>query len=204
VEGNGPLGVWLPFPRSEEAFVRRICVYCGSRSGRGAGYTEAAAALSDALCNRQLGLVYGGASVGMMGTVADGVLARGGEAIGVIPESLVSKEVAHQGLSELIVTPDMHERKKVMADRADGFIAMPGGLGTLEELFEILTWAQLRFHAKPCGLLNVNGYYDPLVAFLDNAVTEGFIRPDHRGLLKVADDPATLLETLGFPAPEPR
>ena len=184
--------------------MKRICVYCGSRSGLGAAYTEAAAALADALCNRDLGLVYGGASVGMMGTVADGVLARGGEAIGVIPESLVSKEVAHQGLNELVVTPDMHERKKVMADRADGFIAMPGGLGTLEEIFEILTWAQLRFHAKPCGLLNVNGYFDPLVAFLDNAVAEGFIHPDHRALLRVADEPGTLLGTLGFEAPAPR
>lgn len=176
--------------------MKRICVYCGSRSGQGAGYTEAASRLADALCDRNLGLVYGGASVGVMGTVADGVLARGGEAIGVIPESLVRKEVAHQGLSELIVTQDMHERKRVMAERADGFIAMPGGLGTLEELFEILTWAQLRFHAKPCGLLNVNGYYDSLVAFLDNAVTEGFVHPDHRALLKVADEPGILLGML--------
>ena len=177
--------------------MKRICVYCGSRSGQGSGYTEAAEALADALCERNLGLVYGGASVGVMGTVADGVLARGGDAIGVIPESLVRKEVAHQGLSELIVTPDMHERKRVMAERAEGFIAMPGGLGTLEELFEILTWAQLRFHARPCGLLNINGYYDSLVAFLDNAVAEGFIHPDHRALLKVADEPGMLLEMLG-------
>lgn len=184
--------------------MKRICVYCGSRSGRGTGYTEAAAALADALCARDLGLVYGGASVGVMGTIADGVLAHGGEAIGVIPESLVRKEVAHQGLSELIVTPDMHERKRVMAERADGFIAMPGGLGTLEELFEILTWAQLRFHAKPCGLLNINGYFDSLVAFLDNAVTEGFIHPDHRAMLKVAGEPGMLLETLGFSASQPR
>lgn len=183
--------------------MKRICVYCGSRSGRGAGYSEAASALADALSSRDLGLVYGGASVGIMGTIADGVLARGGEAIGVIPESLVRKEVAHQGLSELIVTPDMHERKRVMAERADGFIAMPGGLGTLEELFEILTWAQLRFHAKPCGLLNVNGYFDSLVAFLDNAVAEGFIHPDHRAMLKVTDEPVMLLEALGFKANEP-
>lgn len=180
--------------------MKRICVYCGSRSGQGTGYTGAAAALADALCDRGLGLVYGGASVGIMGTVADGVLAGGGDAIGVIPESLVRKEVAHQGLSELIVTPGMHERKKVMAERADGFIAMPGGLGTLEELFEILTWAQLRFHNKPCGLLNINGYFDSLVAFLDNAVTEGFIHPDHRAMLKVAEEPGMLLEALGFSA----
>lgn len=198
------LGYGCVFPGSEEVRVNRVCIYCGSRSGRGSDYTEAAAALADALCDRDLGLVYGGASVGMMGTVADGVLARGGEAIGVIPESLVSREVAHQGLSELLVTPDMHERKKVMAERADGFIALPGGLGTLEEIFEILTWGQLRFHAKPCGLLNVNGYFDSLVAFLDNAVSEGFIHPDHRALLKVADEPGMLLGMLGFEAPSPR
>ena len=181
--------------------MKRICVYCGSRSGHGTGYSEAAAALADALYARNLGLVYGGASVGVMGTVADGVLAHGGEAIGVIPESLVRKEVAHQKLNELIVTPDMHERKRVMAERADGFIAMPGGLGTLEELFEILTWAQLRFHTKPCGLLNVNCYFDSLVAFLDNAVGEGFIHPDHRAMLKVAQEPGMLLDALGFHVP---
>lgn len=164
---------------------------------------DAARFLAEALCDRNLGLVYGGASVGVMGAIADGVLAGGGDAIGVIPESLVRKEVAHQGLTELVVTPDMHERKKVMADRADGFIAMPGGLGTLEELFEILTWSQLRFHTKRCGLLNVNGYFDALIAYLDHAVSEGFIHPDHRAMLHVSDTPEVLLDALGFEANKP-
>lgn len=182
--------------------MKRICVYCGSRSGHDGAYIEAARALADALSERGLGLVYGGASIGMMGAVADGVLARGGEVIGVIPQALMHKEVAHADLDELVVTEGMHERKQTMVRRSDGFIALPGGLGTLEELFEILTWAQLRFHAKPCGLLNVNGYFDHLVAFLDSAVEQGFINPEHRAMLRVAETPAMLLDALGFPAPE--
>lgn len=173
-----------------------ICVYCGSRTGHGPGYAEAARELGRALAEQGLGLVYGGASIGMMGTIADEVLAAGGRVIGVIPEALQQKEVAHAGLTELLVTADMHERKRLMAERADAFIALPGGLGTLEELFEILTWGQLRFHAKPVGLLNTLGYYDDLVRFLDGTVSEGFVHPRHRAMLKVGDTPRGLLEQL--------
>ncbi|MGM0450241.1 MAG: TIGR00730 family Rossman fold protein [Pseudomonadota bacterium] len=173
-----------------------VCVYCGSRTGHDDAYAEAARQLGRALAENGLGLVYGGASIGMMGLVADSVLAEGGQVIGVIPESLQQKEVAHEGLTELLVTADMHERKRLMADRADAFIAMPGGLGTLEELFEILTWGQLRFHAKPIGLLNTRGYYDDLIRFLDGTVSEGFVHPRHRAMLRVSDTPRGLLEQL--------
>lgn len=173
-----------------------VCVYCGSRTGHDGAYAEAARQLGGALADRGLGLVYGGASIGMMGLVADTVLAGGGPVIGVIPESLQQKEVAHEGLTELLVTGDMHERKRLMAERADAFIAMPGGLGTLEELFEILTWGQLCFHAKPVGLLNSRGYYDDLVRFLDGTVSEGFVHPRHRAMLNVADEPGVLLDRL--------
>ncbi len=178
--------------------MANVCVYCGSRTGHSGDYAEAARKLGSALAERGLGLVYGGASIGMMGLVADAALAGGGQVIGVIPESLQQKEVAHEGLTELLVTADMHERKRVMAERSDAFIAMPGGLGTLEELFEILTWGQLRFHAKPIGLLNTNGYYDDLIRFLDGTVSEGFVHPRHRAMLTVSQTPEDLLNALGL------
>ncbi|XOZ32352.1 TIGR00730 family Rossman fold protein [Halomonadaceae bacterium KBTZ08] len=176
--------------------MNSICVYCGSRAGNGDGYEAAARALGQAMARQGLGLVYGGASIGMMGLIADEVLAAGGAVTGVIPRSLQEKEVAHEALTELLVTTDMHERKRLMAERADAFIAMPGGLGTLEELFEILTWGQLRFHTKPIGLLNTRGYYDDLIRFLDATVSEGFVHPRHRGMLRVDDTPEALLERL--------
>lgn len=163
--------------------MQSVCVYCGSSAGRQAEYRQGARELADALVDRGIRLVYGGASVGLMGEMADQVLARGGKAIGVMPQGLVDREVAHQGLSELKVVGSMHERKAMMAELSDGFIAMPGGLGTLEELFEILTWSQLGIHQKPCGLLNVRGYYDGLLGFLNLAVSEQFIRSRHRQLL---------------------
>ena len=176
--------------------MKRICVYCGSSRGRRPEYEQAARQLGEALLERELGLIYGGASVGIMGAVADTLLAGGGEAIGVIPEALAIKEVAHEHLSEQHIVATMHERKALMADLADGFIALPGGWGTLEEIFEALTWAQLGFHEKPCGLLNVAGYYDQLAAFLEQAFDEQFVRPVYRELLLLAEQPAELLERL--------
>ncbi len=173
--------------------MKRICVYCGSRSGKRPEYTQAAHLLANELILRGIGLVYGGAHVGIMGQLADAVLAKNGEVIGVIPEDLVTKEVAHYGLTELKIVGSMHERKSLMADLADGFIALPGGLGTLEELFEILTWAQLGLHRKPCGLLNIDGYYDGLVAFLDHAVDEQFVKPVDRSMLLIEQQPQRLL-----------
>jgi uncharacterized protein (TIGR00730 family) len=151
--------------------------------------------LGEALVERGCELVYGGADVGLMGEVADTVLKAGGIVRGVIPESFADK-VSHQGLTELRVVPSMHERKKIMFDLSDAFIALPGGFGTLEEVAEVLTWAQLGLHAKPCGLINVNGYFDPLLSFLDGAVAKGFMRPEHRRMLLVADEPAGLLEQM--------
>ncbi|MCP1677102.1 uncharacterized protein (TIGR00730 family) [Natronocella acetinitrilica] len=174
--------------------MKNVCVYCGSSPGRQPTYADAANSLGRLLAEREIGLIYGGARVGIMGMVADAVLAHGGRAVGVIPESLMQKELAHQGLAELHVTTSMHERKMMMADLSDGFIAMPGGVGTLEEIFEAWTWAQLGFHRKPCGLLNVAGYYDHLSVFLDHTVTEQFVRERHRGQLMVETDPATLLD----------
>lgn len=178
--------------------MQSICVYCGSRVGHGDAYGQAARQLGRALAEQGLELIYGGAAIGMMGLIADQALAAGGAVTGVIPEALKQKEVAHAGLTELLVTADMHERKRLMAERADAFIAMPGGLGTLEELFEILTWGQLRFHAKPIGLLNTSGYYDDLVRFLDGSVTEGFVHPRHRAMLTVDATPEGLLERLSL------
>ena len=174
--------------------MKRVCVYCGSSPGRRADYGAAGRVLGDEIARRDLGLVYGGASVGVMGVVANAVLERGGEVIGVIPESLATRELAHAGLSELVVVTSMHERKARMADLSDGFIALPGGWGTLEELFEALTWAQLGMHEKPCGLLNVAGYFDHLFRFLDYAVEEQFVRDAHRAMLLMEDDPAALLD----------
>jgi hypothetical protein len=174
--------------------VKRVCVFCGSSEGRSPVYAEAARMLGRTLAERGLGVVYGGGSVGLMGVVADAALAAGGEVVGVIPRALQLRELGHAGLTALHVVGSMHERKAKMAELADGFVAMPGGMGTLEELAEILTWAQLGVHAKPCGLLDVAGYYAPLVSFLDHAVVEGFLRAEHRRILVVARDPGSLLE----------
>jgi uncharacterized protein (TIGR00730 family) len=173
--------------------MSRLCVFCGSNEGARPEYAAAARALGREIATQGLGLVYGGASVGLMGIVADAALEAGGEVIGVIPESLWQKEIAHRGLTELRVVASMHERKAQMADLSDGFIALPGGIGTLEELFEVWTWSQLGLHAKPVALLNVADYYTPLIRFLDSAVAERFLRPEHRRVLLVDSDPATLL-----------
>jgi uncharacterized protein (TIGR00730 family) len=182
--------------------IKNLCIYCGSRAGRLESYADAARALAESLVKRDIGLVYGGASVGIMGIVADHVLQLGGRAVGVIPESLMRREIAHDGLTELHVTPSMHARKMLMAELSDGFIALPGGIGTLEEIFEVWTWAQLGLHQKPCGLLNVEGYYDPLRNFLDHTVAEQFVQPDIRAMLIVASEPEALLERfLAYRAP---
>jgi uncharacterized protein (TIGR00730 family) len=181
--------------------MRRICVFTGSNSGARAAYADAARELGTLLASRGIGLVYGGGRVGLMGTVADAVLAAGGEAIGVIPEALVAKEVAHTSLTRLHVVGSMHERKALMADLADAFLAMPGGWGTLEEFFEVITWAQLGLHRKPCGLLNVEGYFDGLLAFLDHSIRERFVRVENAALLAVAAAPAELLDRLGSMRP---
>jgi len=174
--------------------LQNICVYCGSNPGRAPVYLEQAQAFGRELARRDIGLVYGGADVGLMGAVADATLAAGGRVIGIIPESLRSKEMAHLGLTELHVVKSMHERKTLMAQKSDGFVALPGGAGTFEEIFEVWTWAQLGFHSKPCGLLNVAGYYDQLAGFLDHAAESGFMRAEHRATLMVESDPATLLD----------
>ncbi len=174
--------------------IKNICVYCGSSSGKNPAYSHAASALAKVMCERGIGLVYGGAAVGVMGVVADAVLAAGGEAIGVIPRSLAVKEVAHSKLTELHVVSSMHERKAMMAELSDGFVALPGGWGTLEEIFEILTWAQLGFHEKPCGLLNIEGYYDHLISFLENAFEQEFVNRLCRPMLIEAGDPGVLLD----------
>ncbi len=176
--------------------MNKICVYCGSSLGKSPVYAQAARALAEEMAKRGIGLVYGGASVGIMGTIADTVLAAGGEVVGIIPQALVEKEVSHHGLTELKVVASMHERKATMAELSDAFIALPGGLGTLEELFEVLTWAQLGFHQKPCGLLNVGNYYDKLSAFLDHAVEQAFVKGIHRDMLLVESAPKTLLEQM--------
>ena len=174
--------------------MKAICVYCGSRPGRRQDYAAGAKALADALVRRDLQLVYGGASVGIMGLLADAVLELGGEAIGVIPESLLKKEIAHDRLTDLHVTQSMHQRKTLMAELSDGFVALPGGIGTLEETFEIWTWAQLGFHRKPVGLLNIAGYFDALVKQIDRAVEEGFVNPAHRQMFAVEAEPEVLLQ----------
>lgn len=185
--------------------MRRVCVFLGSNAGRRPDYTQAAVALGTVLAREGIGLVYGGASVGLMGALADAALAAGGEVTGVIPQRLVEKEVAHHGLSDLRVVGSMHERKALMAQLSDAFVALPGGAGTLEELFEMWTWAQLGSHAKPCAVLNVAGYYDRLLGFLDHAAAEGFMRAAHRDMLLVADDPGGLLDRLrAYRAPDVR
>ena len=176
--------------------MKRSCVFCGSARGVRPDYAAAARKLGAMLASRRLTLVYGGGCVGLMGELANSVLDAGGEVVGVIPRSLVEMEVAHTGVTELHVVDSMHERKALMADLSDGFVALPGGLGTLEELFEVLTWAQLGLHEKPCGLLEVAGYFQHLIAFLEQAVEERFLREAHRGLLLVENCPAALLDRL--------
>ncbi|WP_406701169.1 TIGR00730 family Rossman fold protein [Singulisphaera sp. Ch08] len=159
-------------------------------------YADAAQRVGSAIATNRLGLVYGGGRVGLMGVVADATLAGGGPVVGVIPDPLATKEVAHRGVTELIVVPGMHERKAKMAERAAGFLTLPGGVGTLEEFFEIITWAVLGLHRKPIGILNVDGYFDSLLAFLDDSVAQGFVRPAHRELMVVSDNPETLVANL--------
>ena len=173
--------------------IQCICVYCGSSEGRDEAYARQARQLGQSLAERSIMLVYGGAKVGLMGILADATLDAGGSVIGVMPQALVDKEKAHGGLSKLHVVGSMHERKALMAELADGFIALPGGAGTLDELFEVWTWGQLGFHGKPCGLLNAASYYDPLRTFLDHAVSEGFIRACHRDMLIFANTAEELL-----------
>jgi uncharacterized protein (TIGR00730 family) len=174
----------------------RLCVFCGSNAGQDPVYLETARSQGEALAKNGIELVYGGASVGLMGAVADAVLGSGGHVIGVMPQALVDKEIAHTSLSDLRVVGSMHERKALMAELADGFIALPGGLGTFEELFEVWTWAQLGYHKKPCALLNVAGFYDKLAHFLDDVVERGFVKPVHRAMLIVKDEPAALIEAI--------
>lgn len=173
--------------------MQRICVYCGSNTGVHTDYADAARALAEVLVQHEFELVYGGAAKGIMGILAEAVLELGGKVHGVIPKFLEGKEMAHTGLTELHVVASMHERKSMMAALSDGFIAMPGGFGTLEELVEILTWGQLRFHDKPCGLLNVRNYFDSLLAYLDHAQKEGFLRAENRAMLLSDSDAAGLI-----------
>ncbi len=181
--------------------MRRICVYAGSNPGNDPAFAAGARALATAMADRGVGLVYGGGKVGLMGVLADTMLERGGEAIGVMPQALIAREIGHRGLTELKVVGSMHERKALMAELSDAFAAVLGGIGTLEELIEVYTWSQLGLHDKPMGLLNVRGYYRPLAALLDHAVQEGFLRAEHRAALHVAETPEELLER--FAAWEP-
>ena len=174
--------------------MQRVCVFAGSNNGGQAEYRAAAQELGHALVQRHVGLVYGGARVGLMGALADAVLAARGNVTGVIPKALVAKEVAHDGLSDLRIVGSMHERKRIMMDLADGFIALPGGWGTLEEFFEVLTWAQLGLHQKPCGLLNVRGFFDGLLSFIDHSIDECFVRRENRPMVIVSNTPIGLLK----------
>ncbi len=178
-----------------------VCVYCGSRHGARPAYTEAARALGRAIGSRGWQLVYGGGNVGLMGEVADAVLASGGRVVGVIPESLMQREVGHTGLTELHVVPTMHQRKQMMAERADAFIALPGGIGTLEELYEVWTWRQLGYHRQPIGLLNIDGFYDTLLAFMQQTVDEGFLSAQQLAAVEVGTDPVDMLLRLAQAAP---
>ncbi|MBF2051386.1 MAG: TIGR00730 family Rossman fold protein [Leptolyngbya sp. IPPAS B-1204] len=179
-----------------------ICVFCGSSFGIRPAYRHAAQAMGTALVERGIGLVYGGGQVGLMGLVADTVMAAGGEVIGVIPKFLAEKEIAHSGLTQLHLVDSMHERKALMADLADGFIALPGGYGTLEEFCEVLTWTQLGLHQKPHGLLNVEGYYDHLIRLFDHALSEEFVRPQHRSIVLTAATPEQLLDQFAAYRPQ--
>ena len=183
--------------------MKRICVFCGSSDGARATYKDAARRLGVALARRGIALVYGGGRVGLMGTVADAVMAEGGDVVGIIPHALVIRETAHQGVTDLRVVNSMHERKALMAQLSDAFISLPGGMGTIEETCEMLTWAQLGIHHKACAMLNIDGYFDPMLAFFDRGVVEGFIRPEHRALLVEGRDPENLLDLLGAYEPPP-
>jgi uncharacterized protein (TIGR00730 family) len=184
--------------------LRRVCVFAGSSVGARPGYMEAARELGRVVAVRQLGLVYGGSNVGLMAALADAALATGGEVIGIIPHALAAKEVAHTGLTELCVVDSMHERKAQMAKLADAFVALPGGLGTLDELFEMLTWAQVGLHSKPVGLLDVGGYYQPLLQHIEHAIVEGFIPRRDGDLILKRDEPGLLLDALEAYRPAPR
>lgn len=174
----------------------RICVYCGSSAGKKPLYRRAAQELGHLLARENIGLVFGGGSVGLMGAVADAVVEKGGEVIGVIPEALARLEVAHEGVSKLHIVQDMHERKALMASLSDGFVAMPGGIGTMEELFEVWTWLQLGMQDKPCALYNVGGFFDQLKSFLDWITEQGFLKQEHRNLLFESDDPAAIIQSI--------
>jgi uncharacterized protein (TIGR00730 family) len=176
--------------------MKRICIFCGSSAGSRPEYRAATEELGTELARRNIGLVYGGGNVGLMGVLADAVLGAGGEVIGVIPENLMAREIGHNGLTKLHVVRSMHERKALMGDLSDAFVALPGGFGTLEEFCEVVTWTQLGLHAKPCGILNVLGYYTPLLAMLDHAVEERFLKPENRGLVLARDSVAGLLQAL--------
>jgi uncharacterized protein (TIGR00730 family) len=176
--------------------MKRVCIFCGSNVGARPSYAASARAIARLLAARGIGIVYGGGNVGLMGVIADAALEAGGEVIGVIPDGLVARELAHRGLTRLHVVGSMHERKAIMADLSDAFIALPGGFGTFEEFCEAVTWTQLGIHAKPCALLNVDGYYDPLLALFDLGVREQFIRAENRRIVVASDDPSALIEAL--------
>ena len=176
--------------------ITRLCVFCGTNAGARPEYGAAARQLGTLLAAENIGLVYGGASVGIMGELADAVQEGGGHVTGIIPQQLIQKEAAHRGIQDLIVVASMHQRKSQMADLSDGFIALPGGIGTLEGFLEIVTWSQLGIHSKPCGILNIAGYFDALMAFLDHAVEEGFLTEAHRGTIMAESDPRALLERI--------
>lgn len=176
--------------------VQSVAVFCGSQTGRGERYRAEAVRLGSALAARGIGLVYGGGKVGLMGVLADSVLAGGGRVVGVIPQMLVDREVAHAGVTELCVVHSMHERKALMAERSDAFVALPGGIGTLEEIIEVLSWAHLSIHEKPCAFLDTGGYYGGLISFFDHMVAEGFVLPAARRLISVHPDPESLLDAL--------
>lgn len=176
----------------------RFCVFCGSSVGARPSYTAAAKTLGELMARRGIGLVFGGGCIGLMGAIADSVLAHGGEAIGVIPDGLMRREIGHRGVTQLHVVESMHQRKALMADLSDAFIALPGGYGTLEEFAEIVTWSQLGIQQKPCALLNIEGYWDGLLAFLNHAVSEDFVRPENRDLILVASSPEEILEKISL------
>jgi uncharacterized protein (TIGR00730 family) len=177
----------------------RLCIFCGSSTGTRPAYRDAAERLAHAIATRGIELVFGGGRVGLMGIVADAVLAAGGQVIGVIPHAMVSREIAHEGLPDLRIVSSMHERKAMMAELADAFLALPGGFGTFEEFCEVVTWTQLGLHRKRCGLLNVEGFYDPLLALVDRAAADGFIKPENRSIVIADQDPAALLDRLAQP-----
>jgi len=181
--------------------VRSICVFCGSRPGTDVSYADAARSLGTTLAAKEITLVYGGAHVGLMGTLADAAIKAGGEVVGVMPRALVEREISHEDLTKLHIVGSMHERKALMAGLSDGFVALPGGTGTLEEFFEVLTWAQLGEHGKPCGLLNVSNYYDPLLNLFDHMVEKGFVSKEHRAMVLVESEPADLLDAFSRYAP---